>query len=246
MVASLSTSPVVGQHAAVAVIGVLVEAQVGDEHHVVADLGAQVAPARPARCRRPPRPANPRRPWPRGCRTGRRRGPRARPARPPPCAATPACAGHVRAATRSAGARRFPPARTAARSGRRPTTWSRRPCAAGSASAGAGAAAAGGSSRVPAGAAPQTHRRRASWRSRRRAARSFHSRHSAQRYWRRDRAHSSMASTRPGMVCTVASMSPRPVVPGGVGGDRPDARHHRRHVIERPTGRRRRRPSTAT
>ena len=41
--ASLSTSPVRGEHAAVAVVGVLVEAQVGDEHDVVAHLVAQVA-----------------------------------------------------------------------------------------------------------------------------------------------------------------------------------------------------------
>ena len=43
MVASLSTSPVGGEHAAVAVVGVLVEAVVGHEHEAVADLVAQVA-----------------------------------------------------------------------------------------------------------------------------------------------------------------------------------------------------------
>ena len=50
-----------GEHAAVAVGRVLVDAQVGDEDERVAHLGPQVAPARAARCRRgPTRPSRPR------------------------------------------------------------------------------------------------------------------------------------------------------------------------------------------
>ena len=42
------------EHAAVAVVGVLVEAEVGDEHQLVAELVAQRRAGPPARCRRGP------------------------------------------------------------------------------------------------------------------------------------------------------------------------------------------------
>ena len=99
MVASLSTEPIGREHAAVAVVGVLVEAQIGDEHEVVADLGAQVAQREPGRCRRRPMPGSPSRPWWPECRRARRPEHRGRPARRPPCAATPLCAARRRAAT---------------------------------------------------------------------------------------------------------------------------------------------------
>jgi hypothetical protein len=99
---------VAGQHPAVAVVGVLAQAQVGDQGDVVAQVGAR---ARSARWMIPsgPRPGSPRRPWRPGSRTAAAPGCRARPARPPPCAGSPACAGHARAWRRSGPPRRSPP-----------------------------------------------------------------------------------------------------------------------------------------
>ena len=111
-----------GEDAAVAVVGVLVEAVVGHQHERVADLVAQVAQRdlhdavggvglRAARVL-----------LARGRRTASPRGRRDRRARAPPCGGSPACAARRPASTRPARARRCPPSRTAARRGRRRAT----------------------------------------------------------------------------------------------------------------------------
>ncbi len=108
------------------VVGVLVEAVVGHEHELVADLVAQVAQrdlhdavggvgARPGRVLRR-----------RERRRGSPRGRRGRRASALPCAGSPACAARRPASRRPAPARRCLPSRTAARRGRRPRRVPRR------------------------------------------------------------------------------------------------------------------------
>ena len=127
-VASLSTSPVGREHAAVAVVGVLVEAQVGHEDDAVADLVAQVARARAARCRRRSHAWLPVASLCAGTPNRIDRGDaEIRELAYLFAQTTHACAGRRRAAKRSAAARRCPPGRTAGRRGRRPAAASPRP-----------------------------------------------------------------------------------------------------------------------
>ena len=152
-VASLSTVPSAPQHAAVPVVGVLVEAQVGDEHHGVAEGAAQLGQRHLHDAVGIPR-ARPHGVFvARGPRTGRSRGPPATPDAWPRPRATPPSAGRVRAARRWGRARRPPPARTAAPPDRRRRGWSRPPGGAGPACGAGGACVAPGSRRRRAAAA---------------------------------------------------------------------------------------------
>ena len=130
-----------------AVVGVLVEAEVGHEHHRVADVVAQVRAARPARCRRGPRRRSP--------SASLSLGDAEQDDRADPEVGQ---LGHL-LAERLAGvlhdarqradrvrARRCPRARTAARRGRRRRAGSRPPAAAAPGCAAAGAGGAAGSS----------------------------------------------------------------------------------------------------
>ena len=147
-VASLSTSPSVVEHAAVAVVGVLVEAEVGHEHEVVADLVAEVAQRDLDDAVGVPRLralgvlvlGDAEEDDGGDAELGRARPTSLR-------SDSPGCAAPRRAARRWAGARRCPPARRAGRSGRRPTAGSRRPAGAGPACGAGGASGARGTAR---------------------------------------------------------------------------------------------------
>ena len=108
------------EDAAVAVVGVLVDAQVGHQHDVVAEVGAQIAQGDLHDAVGVERPAADGVLVARARRTGS-------PTRTPRSASSATssrssrgCAGRRRAATRSAAVCRCPRARTAVRSGRRP------------------------------------------------------------------------------------------------------------------------------
>ena len=127
-VASLSTStrpPDLGQRAAVAVVGVLAEADVGDDEQPgrlpLDRAGSPPGRSPPSSRRRRARA----RPCARGCRRGGPPGSPARRPRRPPRRAGRARAGTGRASTRSRGAGSCRGRRTAGRSGRRPSADSR-------------------------------------------------------------------------------------------------------------------------
>ena len=109
-----------------AVVGVLVEAVVGHQHEVVADLVAHRAQRDldDAVGASAPEPAGVLR-W-RARRRGSPPGRRGRRAPAPPCGGSPGCAGRRPASRRPAPARRCPPSRTGAPRGRRPRAAPRR------------------------------------------------------------------------------------------------------------------------
>ena len=121
------------------------------QHHLVAEVVAQVAQRELHDAVGIPGARADARPWSTG--TPNRMTPghaERRPARPPPCAATRGCAGPGRAARRWAAGRRCPRGRTAARPGRRPTAASRPRAAAARGCVAAGAGVARGRSPPPA------------------------------------------------------------------------------------------------
>ena len=131
-VASLSTRPLVVEHAAVAVVGELVEAGVGHEHGIASPTSARTSRSATLRMPSgsiPPDPMASRRagtPNSMSPPTTGRRPPRRR-----PCAASHGCAGRPRASTRSGAARRDPRRRTSAARGAAGARRSRRRAGAG-------------------------------------------------------------------------------------------------------------------
>ena len=113
-VASLSTSPSGVEHAAVAVVGELVEAQVAHHGERVADLGDDVADRQVEDAVRVDRAGAGGVLGGRDAEEHHARRARARPPRRRPSAASRGCAGRRRASRRSAAARRCPRGRTSA------------------------------------------------------------------------------------------------------------------------------------
>ena len=97
-----------------AVVGVLVDAQIGHQHHPIADVGGKIARGTAARFPQGRRPSSRWNPWWKALRTGSRRRRRGRRARRPRRAGCRACAARRPAATRSVAARRCPRGRTVA------------------------------------------------------------------------------------------------------------------------------------